>query len=71
MNRASSRVAGVRTLKPGDVGVPAFEAVRMLRRQLPAGAGGHADDERHVELAARHVADRRRIVDDLVERQAG
>ena len=53
----------------GDVRVPALEAVRVLRRELPAGAGRHADHERHAELAARHVPERRRVVDDLVERQ--
>ncbi len=41
----------------------------MLCRQLAAGAGRHANDDRHRELAARHMADGRRIVDDLVERQ--
>ena len=41
----------------------------MLRGQLPAGAGGHADDQRDAELSARHVPDRRRVVDDLIERQ--
>ncbi len=39
----------------------------MLSRELTAGAGGHADHERHVELAAGHVAERRRVVEDLIE----
>ena len=41
----------------------------MLGRELAAGAGGHADHERHVELTARHVQQRGRGVHDLVERQ--
>ena len=39
----------------GDVRVPALEAVRVLRGELPAGAGRHADDERHRQLPAGHV----------------
>ena len=41
----------------------------MLRRELAAGAGRHADDQRDAELSAGHVTDGRRVVDDLVERQ--
>ena len=41
----------------------------MLRGELPAGAGRHPDDQRHAELAARHVAERRGVVDDLIERE--
>ena len=41
----------------------------MLCRELAAGAGRHADNQRHGELAARHMRDRRGVVDDLVERQ--
>ena len=52
-----------------DVRVPALQAVRMLGRDLPARTGGHADHERHVELPARHVEDRRRVVHDLIERE--
>ena len=55
--------------QPRDMGIPAFEAVRMLRRDLPPAAGRHADHQRHRELAARHVRDRRGVVDDLIERQ--
>jgi hypothetical protein len=51
------------------VRVPGFEAVRVLRRELPAGAGGHADHDRHAHLAARHVAQRGGVVHDLVQRQ--
>ncbi len=56
-------------LDAGDVGVPAFEAVRMLGGELAAGAGRHADHQRHRELPARHVAVERRRIHDLVERQ--
>ncbi len=41
----------------------------MLRGELSAGAGGHADHQRDVELAARHVEDRGGVVDDLIERE--
>ncbi len=50
-----------------DVRVPAFEAVRVLRGELPAAARRHADDERHAHLTARHVPQRRCVVHDLVE----
>jgi hypothetical protein len=53
--RASSTVAGASDGDAGDVRVPALEAVGVLRRELAAAAGGHADDDGHVELAARHV----------------
>ena len=33
-------------LDPGDVRVPAFEAVRMLRGELAPAAGRHANHER-------------------------
>ena len=39
----------------------------MLRRKLAAGPGCHTDHQRHGELPARHVRDRGRIVQDLVE----
>ena len=50
-----------------DVRVPPFEAVRVLRRELAAGAGGHPDHERNRALTARHVEQRRRVVEDLIE----
>ena len=40
--------------------------MRVLRRQLVARAAWHADHHRHLGLAAEHVADLRRVVDDLV-----
>jgi hypothetical protein len=60
---------GRQHLQPRDMGIPPLEAVGMLRGQLLARAGGHADDQRHAELPARHVPDRGRRVHDLVERQ--
>ena len=56
-------------LEAGNVRVPAFQAVGMLRGELAARAGRHADHERHVELTAGHVQQRRRVVHDLVERE--
>ena len=41
----------------------------MLGGELAAGAGRHADHQRHAELVARHVAHRGRGVEDLVERE--
>src|SRR5713101_5945032 len=52
----------------GDEPVQHLEAVRVLRRQLVAGAARHTDHHRHLGLAAEHVADLRRVVDDLVVR---
>ena len=69
MPRASSSVAGASTLMPGNMRVPAFQAVRMLGGELAAGAGRHADHQRHAELVARHVAHCGRGVEDLVERE--
>ena len=41
----------------------------MLGSKLAAGTGRHADHQRHAELISRHVAHRRRSVEDLIERQ--
>jgi hypothetical protein len=41
----------------------------MLRGELLARTGRHADHQRHAELPARHVPDRGGRVHDLVERQ--
>ena len=41
----------------------------MLGGKLAAGPGRHADHQRHAELITRHVADRGRGVEDLVERE--
>ena len=56
-------------LQPRDVGVPAFQAVRVLRCELPPGTGGHPDHDWHRELSARHVSKSGRGVDNLVECQ--
>ena len=66
---ASYGVDGTTTFRPGHVRVPALEAVRVLGAELAAGAAGHADDERDVDLAVRHVVQLRRVVDDLVDRE--
>ena len=39
-------------LEAGHVRVPAFEAVRVLRGKLAAGAGGHSDHQWHGNLSA-------------------
>ena len=41
----------------------------MLGGKLAAGAGRHADHQRHAELIARHVAHGGRGVENLVERE--
>ena len=41
----------------------------MLRGDLPPRARRHADHERHADLSARHVPQRRRVVEDLIERE--
>src|SRR6516162_4356415 len=69
MNRASSRVAGVTTLRPGMWAYQPSRLCECLRRELAACPGRHANHNRYFELPARHVADRRRVVDDLVECQ--
>ena len=69
MPRASSTVAGARALDAGDVRVPDLQAVRVLGGQLAPAARRHAHDQRHAHLPARHVAQRRRVVHDLVERE--
>src|SRR6266851_7918297 len=52
----------------GDESVQDLEAVRVLRRQLVAGAAWHPDDQWHLGLATEHVTDLGRVVDDLVVR---
>ena len=53
----------------GHVEVERLPGVRVRRAELVAGALRHAHHQRHLDLAAEHVADRRRVVDDLVHRQ--
>ena len=66
---ASAAVVGTATSRPGHVEEQRLPGVRVRRAELVAGALRHAHDERHLDLAAEHVADRRRVVDDLVHRQ--
>ncbi len=46
-----------------------LQAVRVGGAELVAGALRHAHDQRHRRLAAEHVVDVGRVVDDLVERE--
>ncbi len=54
-------------LQAGHVREPGVEALRVLGRELRAAAARRADDQRAARLAAEHVADLGRVVDDLVE----
>ena len=56
-------------LDPRKMSVPPFETMRVLSGQLTAGAGRHPDHHRHTELAARHVTNAGRGVENLVERE--
>ena len=49
-----------------DMRVPPLEAVRVLRGELLSSPGRHTNDQRHVELAPRHMKVRRRGVHDLI-----
>ena len=53
-------------LEAGRVREHHLEALRVLGRQLRAGAGGRADHERHADLAAEHLAHLGRVVHDHV-----
>ena len=66
---ASAGVEGTATSRPGHVQEHRLQAVRVRRAELVAGALRHAHDQRHARLAAEHVVDVRRVVDDLVERE--
>ncbi len=46
---------GSQDFDAGDVGVPAFQAVGVLGPEHTSCAGRHADHDRDVELAARHM----------------
>ena len=56
-------------LQARHVHEPRLELLRMLRARRPAGAALRADRQRHLHLAARHVAVLRGLVDDLLERE--
>src|SRR5579864_7540726 len=51
------------------MGIPAFEAVRMLCSHPSAAAGWDADHQRHRELSSGHMRYCRGVIDDLIERQ--
>ena len=68
---ASAGVAGSIDRQAGDVGVPGLEPVRVGGRQAAGHARAAAEDDRHGELAAAHVAHVGGVVDDLVDRHAG
>ena len=62
-------VAGVSTVIPGDVGVPPFEAVRVLRPHLaPAATRQYGQQAVTLMLPAGHVAQRRGVVEHLPDR---
>ena len=56
-------------LQPRDVAEPGLEALAVLGGGAGARARGHAHDQRHRGLAAEHVAQLRRLVDDLLHRE--
>ncbi len=56
-------------LEPRHVHEPRLELLRVLRARRPAGTALRADRQRHLDLAARHVAVLGRLVDDLLERE--
>ena len=53
----------------GNVNRPGMQALRMLRSEIAADADGRAHDQRHAELAGRHVIDLGRLIDQLVHDQ--
>ena len=67
---ASAGVEGVTTFRPGDVAEPGLEALAVLGGVAAAGALLGPDDHRHLGLAAEHVAQLGRLVDDRLHRQA-
>ncbi len=46
-----------------------FEALAVLRAELMPRALRRANDQRHLGLAAVHVANFRRVIDDLIDRK--
>src|SRR5713226_8995521 len=65
------RRRGDRHLQPRDVADPRLQALAVLRGGAARRSERRAHDERHLQLAARHVVDLRRLVAELVhdERQ--
>ena len=65
---ASYGVAGITTLA-GNMTHPGVQALAMLRGRAARRAERGAQHQRHFELAARHVVDLRRLIDQLIHRQ--
>ena len=57
--------------EPRHVDEPGFEALRVLRGGAAGGTGLRAHDQRNGELAARHVAVLRGLIDQAIHRQRG
>ena len=57
---------GNRDLQPRNVGKEHLDGLGVLRGELEPDATGATDDHRHLELAAKHVADLRGVLDNLV-----
>ncbi len=62
----SAGVEGMTTCKPGTALNQFSKDWRVLRRLAAAGADRRADDQRHADGAAEHVADLGDLVDQLV-----
>ena len=62
---------GLHHLEAGDVAEPGLEALAVLGGGAGAGARRHPHHQRHRGLAAEHVAQLRRLVDDLLHRERG
>ena len=73
LGQQALRLVGVRRqhdLQPRNVREDRIEALRVLRGGAEAGAVHGADDERGHRLAAEHVAELCRLIEDLVEADA-
>ena len=60
---------GRQNAQAGNVGIPAFKTVRVLRCNLAPCARGHAQHQRHRKLSTRHVVQEGCGVDNGVQRQ--
>ena len=63
------RQRGEHDLEAGHMHEPGFELLGMLRAGRPARAALRANRQRHLQLAAGHVAVLRRLVHDLLHRE--
>ena len=66
---AVRRGVGRDHLQTGHVVEPRLQGLAVLRRLAAARADGHPDDQRHVHLAAEHIAHFCRHIHDLVHGQ--